>query len=86
MELDQEITTLSWILTEIDMIKRNVPSMSDEMVMSSSLQLAIKGAYSRVSHLEVMPSEHNAPLPMKTLLDAIGRSELQMLKHELHYY
>jgi len=33
MELDHEINTLSWILTEIDGIKRNVPSMSDEMVM-----------------------------------------------------
>jgi len=33
LELDQEINTLSWILTEIDAIKRNVPSMSDEMVM-----------------------------------------------------
>ena len=33
MELDHEINTLSWILTEIDGIKRHVPSMSDEMVM-----------------------------------------------------
>jgi len=32
LELDEEITTLRQVLGEIDAIKRNVPSMSDESV------------------------------------------------------
>lgn len=31
--LDHEIDTLSWVWTKIDAIKRNAPSMSDEMVL-----------------------------------------------------
>jgi hypothetical protein len=31
--LDHEINTLSWVLYQIDAIKRKHPSMSDEMVL-----------------------------------------------------